>query len=395
MGKSAGAAPQAPDPSQLIPQQSAADKSAFNYQTDANRYNTVGPDQSQTWDKQTVFDENAYNKALADWQGSASQGTWVPGTAGTPASVAGNDSGQELSPATPAMGGYWTGGTAPKGVMPTQADYTTNKYNLTTTLSPQQQQLHDAQLGVSTQKNDIASELMKMLGPQLGSSFDTSSAPGLVGSPDLSKYLSQLSGLNPQAFDQNASDAAYSQQTRYLDPQTQQAQKALEARLSEQGFVPGTPGYQQAMQNFQDTNNRAYGAARDSSILQGAQIGHTQFGDASNSINAQIAAALQGAGFQNQAHGQGVQDLLQQRQVPMSDLNTMLSFLSGGAGSPTNAGSAAIPQGGVGALQTPDQLGAYNQQYQNMLNQYNAGVASDNNTTSTLGGLVGAIAIAF
>jgi hypothetical protein len=395
MGKDAGSAPQAPDPKTIIGAQATADKNAFNYQTDANRFNTVGPDQSQTWDKTSVFDENAYNKALKDWQSTAAQGTWVPPVEANPG-MAGGENGTVYG-ATPAVGGHWEGGSGPKGDMPNQSDFTTNKYNLTTTLSPEQQKLHDLQTGLTSDKTSLASALMDKLKGTLGSSFDTSSVPGLTTDPGTKGYMDKLSGLDPTQFNTTAADALYKQQTRYLDPQVQDQQRALEARLSEQGFVPGTPGYEQAMRTFQDTNNRQYGAARDSATALGSQVGHTQFSDASGNLNSLISSALQDAQFQNQAHGQGVQDLLQQRQVPLSDLNTVMSFLGGGGGgpAPTNAGSAAVPQGGVGALQNPDQISAYNDQYKALLGNYNANVSSDNSTTSSIVGVIGAIAAAY
>jgi hypothetical protein len=406
MGKDAGSPPAAPDPKQLIPLQAAADKNAFNYQTDANRFNTSGPDQSQTWNKTSVFDESAYNKALADWNSTSQQGTWVPPTeAGSTYLGTGNEG--MMYGNTPGTPGYWAGASGPKGEAPLKDAFTTNKYDLTTTLSPEAQKLHSAEQGLATDKNAMARALMERLGPTFGSKFDTSSAPALMGGvdmqtdPGIAGFMEKLGGLDPRQFNREAADALYSQQTRYLDPQVQQQQKALEARLSEQGFVPGTPGYAQAMQTFQDTNARAYGGARDSATALGSQVGHTQFADASSSLTSQIAAALQGAGFgndarlkdatfQNTARNQGVQELLQERQVPMSDLNTLMSFLGNGGNTATNAGSAAVPQGGVGSLQQPDQMAAYNDQYKNLMGQYNADVQSDNNTTSTLVSLAGA-----
>lgn len=424
MGKDSGSAPTAPDPSKIIPVQAAADKNAFNYQTDANRYNTVGPDQSQTWAKSSVVDQSGYDNALKAWQATQSNGTWIPGTDASPGTPGNPETGNGGTGATAATPGHWQAGTADGSAAPNLSDYTTNKYNLTTQLTPAAQALHDAQQGTQTTQQQIASSLLNKAAPTLGSAFDTSSAPALSSGASLtpgaittnagiSGLQSQYAGLDPTQYNKNAADAVYNAQTQYLDPQVKQQQQALEARLGEQGFVPGTPGYNQAMQNFQDTNARAYSAARDSATTQGAAVGHTQFGDASSNITNQIAAALQGAQFGNQAQaqdfgqqvqtgtfnnaarGQSIAELLQQRQVPLSDLNTILSSLGGGGGGATNAGSAAVPQGGVGALQNPDQLSAYNQQYNDLLGQYNSQVSSNNNTTSTIGGLVGAIAIAF
>lgn len=113
----------------------------------------------------------------------------------------------------------------------------------------------------------------------------------------LQQYQSQLGGIDPLQFNQQAADASYNQQTRYLDQQSQQQQQALESRLAEQGFVPGTPGYKQAMQNFMDTNNRTYADARDRATLQGSQVGQNASNTSMAAIQAQIAAAMGGANF--------------------------------------------------------------------------------------------------
>ena len=147
-----------------------------------------------------------------------------------------------------------------------------------------------------------------------------------------------------------AIDAAYGLQTRYLDPQVKQQQQALEARLAEQGFVPGTPAYNQAMQNFMDTNQRAYAQARDSSIIQGAQIGQ---GDYRNAIS--------GAQLNNSAASQALQDYITRRNQPINERNALLNG---------------------------DQI-TYNQQ----LDKYNAQVAESNNRNQALSQLALALGI--
>lgn len=134
-------------------------------------------------------------------------------------------------------------------------------------------------------------------------SLDFSGLPGL-----------QTSAGDRNTFNQSAIDAAYGQQTRYLDPQIQQQQRALEARLSEQGFVPGTPAYNQAMQNFMDTNQRAYASARDSSILQGTQIGQADYRN-----------AISGVTLNNSAAAQALEQYLAKRSAPINERNALLS----------------------------------------------------------------------
>lgn len=165
---------------------------------------------------------------------------------------------------------------------------------------------------------------------------------GSLGALDFSGIPAlQTSAGDRDTFNQEAIDAAYGMQTRYLDPQVKQQQQALEARLAEQGFVPGTPAYNQAMQNFMDTNARAYAQARDSSILQGAQIGQ---GDYRNAIS--------GATLNNSASAQALEQYLAKRNQPINERNALL--------------------GG-------DQI-VYNQQ----LDKYNAQVAESNNRNSAL-----------
>lgn len=173
----------------------------------------------------------------------------------------------------------------------------------------------------------------------MSKSFDYSSVPGL-----------KTSAGEVGQFNQSASDAAYNNATRYLDPQIAQQQAALEARLAEQGFVPGTPGYKQAMGNFQDTNQRAYAAARDTATLQGFSQGNNQFNQ-----------SLSNANLNNSASREQLAQLLAERNQPLNELN---------------------------ALKTGQQL-----TYENQLGQYNADVASKNSTNQALSQLALALGI--
>jgi hypothetical protein len=173
----------------------------------------------------------------------------------------------------------------------------------------------------------------------MSSSFDYSSVPVL-----------QTSAGEVGQFNQAASDAAYNSATRYLDPQIAQQQQALEARLAEQGFVPGTPGYKQAMGNFMDTNQRAYAQARDTATLQGFSQGNNQFNQ-----------SLSNANLNNAASREKLAQLLSQRNQPLNELN---------------------------ALKSGQQLA-----YDNQLGQYNADVASKNSTNQALSQLALALGI--
>jgi hypothetical protein len=177
------------------------------------------------------------------------------------------------------------------------------------------------------------------------------SGGSLSGMPDFSAVPGlQTSAGDRNTFNQEATDAAYGMQTRYLDPQIAQQRKTLEARLGEQGFVPGTPAYNQAMQTFMDTNQRAYAQARDSSILQGAQIGQ---GDYRN--------ALANTELNNSASNATLQQLLSKRNQPLNELN---------------------------ALKSGEQVN-----YNNQLDRYNAQVSSKNSQNQALSQLALALGI--
>jgi hypothetical protein len=132
----------------------------------------------------------------------------------------------------------------------------------------------------------------------------------------LQSYNSQIGQLDPMQFNQQAADAIYGQGTRYLDPAIKQQQSSMEARLAEQGFVPGTPAYNQAMTNFMDTSNRAYADARDRATSAGVSSGQANFGNRLGALQSQITTALQGGNFQN---SQQAQDFSQQQAQAAQD----------------------------------------------------------------------------
>lgn len=332
MGKNSGSAPQAPNPNQIIPLQEAADRRAMEAAIAGSRVNNYGPTGSQIWSRTPIFDQAAYDEAMANYN---------PGSPAVPAVRRGGEDHRIISPGRAAV--------PASGPLPTREQFTNDQWGLTTTLSSEQQQLYDQGVQGNLQQGQLRQDAGNRVAQSMGQPFDTSGAPQLTGSlnaPDLdTSYLQNFQGLNaptmqgtnlqapnqtllapgqlsegvpealrgfsdklggldPMQFNQQAADAAYNQGTRYMDPMVQQNKSALEARLAEQGFVPGTPGYNQAMQNFQDTNNRAYADARDRAVTAGTSSGQANFGNSMGAIQAQIAAALQGGQFQNNQQAQ-------------------------------------------------------------------------------------------
>lgn len=463
MGKSAGTAPQAPDPAVTIPLQTAANKSTFDYALQGNRFNQITPTGSQTWTRIPGMPE-------APPVGGSNPAIPTPVSSSTPATFQGitntRGPGGDYVQSQPAITPPAPANPASNLLANPSTGSSADQWTLTNSLSPNQQALFNTNEQSQLSQSQLLKALTDRLGGSLNTPVDYSNAPALTGSlstptglvssidpgaktatPDamigdrssslsnqLGGYQSQIANLDPKAFSQNAADAVYNQSTRYLDPQVQQQQHALEARLSEQGFVPGTPGYQQAMQNFQNTNNQAYADARDRATTQGFSVGGNQFGQNLSGIQAQIASALSGANyglsndqsrssealnranfgsgeqtnqfnrglasgnftnnaaqqlfqdqgaagqFGNQARTQSIAELLQQRAQPLNELNAIRSGTQ--VQLPTGT-----PQGGAGSVQPTDVMGAYNNAYQGQVANYNAQVGQDNSLMGLLGQL--------
>lgn len=144
--------------------------------------------------------------------------------------------------------------------------------------------------------------------PGMQSSVNNSgpSLTGQVGSGDYSSQIKQ------------AQDAAYNAQTQYLDPQFQQGQQSLDAKLANQGLSTGNTAYDNAQKNYGLQKQSAYQGAQDAAVSAGNQEQNTLYGQALNSANFQNSANAQGynqglssANLANTANQQGYNQALQ------------------------------------------------------------------------------------
>lgn len=336
MGKESSA-PQAPDPAKVIPLQTQANKDMFNYALQGMRANSNDPYGSISWDKTPSFDQAGYDAAMAKYQQGASSG------GGQPRFDYANVDENGL-PKLVESGGGTSGGPAPDRSAFTSYNWTMNK-----TLSPGQQKLFDADMGAKQGLAELLGGLTSRVGAATSKPLDFSSVPKL-----------QSAG-----YDKRASDAFFSQGQRYLQPQQQQATQGLEARLAEQGFVPGTPAYSQAMSDLRKTQDMAMGDLTDRSVTRGFDVG------------------LRQAQFGNQSRAQGISELLAQRQYPLNELNSLRS------GSQVQMPNLQAEYSAPG-LQAPDVMGAYQNQYMGQLGAHNAQVGSQNALMGDMFGLAGA-----
>lgn len=366
--------------------------------------------------------------------------------------------------------------------MPLPSDYTNQTWTQTTTLSPEQQRLYDSNVQSQIAQAMLLQGATGRVGDSLGSPFSVSGAPAggdrvdagsaggvftpniqrgtMPGTPDarvqdrawgvneqLRGFNERLGALDPTTFNREASDALYNQTSRYLDPQVEQNQRQLESRLAEQGFVPGTPAYNQAMDEFRRGSERSYADARDRALTLGTSVGNSNFGNSLQAIQAQIATALSGGNFglsndqarsteglnlANFGMGRQAQDFNQQVQqanlgrTAQLDSNQVAQQLfdrqvtAQGANNqnrqqqiaealmlrsqPLNELNALrtgtqvqMPQFGAGQAQTPglpgvDIMSAAQGQYGQQLNSYNAAVGADNQNMQTMGQIAALLA---
>jgi hypothetical protein len=151
------------------------------------------------------------------------------------------------------------------------------------------------------------------------SSFRTDVTTGAGGQP-LPGVQTSVAGAGPiqtsvssdfPTLVKQAQDAAYQQQTQFLDPQFKQGRQQLIQMLADQGLQPGTEAYDRATGDFDRQQQQAYQSAQNSAVAAGNAQEQALFGQAlgagsfANQAQAQQFGQNVGQGqFANQAQGQ-------------------------------------------------------------------------------------------
>lgn len=113
---------------------------------------------------------------------------------------------------------------------------------------------------------------------------------------------------------QQVEDAMYGQNTQYLDPQYKQSESDIRSRLANQGIVPGTEAYDREMLNFNNTKQKAYSDARNSSIVGGQDAMQKLFNEAMASRQQGTGEIAKAGEFANTAQNQLAQQATVQGQ---------------------------------------------------------------------------------
>lgn len=322
--------------------------------------------------------------------------------------------------------------------------YTMQTYNIPTftatqTLSPQGQAIQDqnqsAQLNLST----IANNQSGFLKDYLGKPADTSSLPGLIGSPNLqtsigggydTNFNRDIGGTFTDGVDLATSyagaDDFSADRQRVEDALWQrgaagraQEEEALRTRLLNSGLREGSAAWNAEMERLGrqvadertgvllaggQEQSRLVGLSRDAAqfgndaTLAGANFGNNaslqaaQFG--SQQQQAQNAAGLAGSTFannaalqnqqaQNAARSQGMQEAYAARNQPINEITALLSGSQVSQPNFVNTNQPTIP--------TTDVAGIINQNYQNQLSAYNQQQAGLGGLISGIGSGIGSL----
>ena len=342
--KKSPAEPQAPDPQVTANAQTASNVKTAVANADLNRINQITPQGTLTYEKTTnatpvSFDKDAYAAALKNW-GETSLEAQKLGLPWDKVPV-------------PDANDFKIGGELPQ-------------YTQVIKLSPEQQRLYDMTTQGQTVLGQSALGMADRIKGQYGSELDLSGAPGLASRVSDQDYAQQL---------KQAQDAIYGKQTAFLDPQFKQDQALLESKLINQGLMPGTEAYTNAMGDFNRAKEFSYGQARDSAVQMGNALQNQLFNQ-----------KLSGANLSNAARSQFLQEAFAKRGQPLNEFSALLN-----GSQVSNPLFNSVPVTGVA---NTDTMAPTMAAYQGQLNQYNQKIGRQNATTSAIGQLGGMAAMA-
>lgn len=407
--------PQAADPTQTALAQGAANKETAVAQAELNRYNQVTPTGNLTWTQNEpakVYDANGNPTGATSGQNQwTSVQTLSPdaqhildqqmGAAGTMSDVLANKATQTAGIANQAPVSL---GNAPDagGILGNVRANTVNP--ATANLASQQPLANQLNQSAGILAN-TATNAAQQYGANVAGVAD-------IPTPD-------------EAYRQQVTDALYNQNVSRLDPQWQQAQGDLEARLAAQGVTHGSEAYDRDYMNQQRAKTDAYQTARNNAITGGTAAQQAQFdmglkanqagmanAEAEAATPMNLASVMQGLNQGQQSNvNAGLSGLLaaetaapttanslygyenQGRLQDFTDQNTQLNALIAQL-SAINSGTAVSGPSFTGqntgvTVSPTDVAGITNNAYQGAMQGYNAQVGANNSLVGA-GGMLGA-----
>lgn len=373
--KDAGDPPPPPDYAAAAESTAAGNMEMAKYTTNANRVNQTNPWGTLSWSQEapTVTtdtaryeaDMAAYNDAVAQRNAALAEGE------------AGGYTNYKLLKQKPP-------------VRPDIANYQTTtegKWTQTTALDPELQAALDSQIAVQKGRSMAAEGLLGRVQDQLGQPLDFS---------QLMDFKTNLPIWDKEAPEWDPStvkkyqDAVYNDSLAMLNPQYQQQEERLRNQLALQGLSNTSEAFGSDLGNFYRNKNDAMSNLANKSLLTGLEYGTKDFGNQLNSYEAGIRGnqqALAGYNTHNATRGQQMEQLLAQYNLPLNQLNALLTGQQ--VKNPDFGGFYEQQQ-----VAGPNYLDAAMQSYGDQLGIYNADSASAASGNAATGSALGTIAMA-
>lgn len=326
--KSAPKPPAAPDPAKTAAAQTASNKETAYWNAVLNNVNQFTPYGSLTYEQTgggKQYNMDAYNKAMDAYNAPV----------------------QYQRTFNPATGVYERKAIGGKRTMPKMADFLisdappqfTSRINLT----PEQQKIYETQTAQQQNLLDLGGEQMGRIGAAVSTPYSFSGIPALYGEGDL------------EGARKATEEAVFSR----LNPQFQRDEEAMRSQLINQGVLPGSAAYNEAIGRL----DRAKTDARMQAVLAGGN-------EAQRLFNQSLASRQQ-----------GITEYNTQRNAP---LNEYIALTSG-----TQVQNPQFSNTSYQGAAPVDYAGLVNQDYQNRMGQYNAKVGQQNSLMNGLFGLGG------
>lgn len=209
-----------------------------------------------------------------------------------------------------------------------KAEDGTPQYSATQTLSPEQQALYDLTAQAGQKYGETANAQLDAVSGKLSQPLDYST---LGAAPTINENTRQATA-----------QAMYDR----LNPQFDRDQAALETRLANQGIQIGSEAYSAAMGDFNRAKNDARLATESQALGQASQL----------------------YGLESTARDRAINEMTQQRQIPLNELAAMLSGSQVQGPQFVNTPQSQIAPADIAGMTYANYSGAQNAYNQNMAN---------------------------
>lgn len=270
-------------------------------------------------------------------------------------------------------------------------------YQRDTTLSPEQQALYQSSTKNAQGASNLAGQLQGQVGDALKNPFSLSD---YGSSTKVSSPGDPMSAQGPNAVNlgnaasyaggaQAVGKTLYDQRLALLQPQMDRQNAQLDTQLRNQGLMPGTQAYDNALSDLRTSQSQQLNqlagdattaAGNEQSRLAGLDLSltgqnfnqqQTGFNNDLTKLQQSLTDRLSTAGFNNQTRSTDISQGIAARQTPLQEYNALQT-----GAQPT---TPTFQPYGMAQTQAPNLQGAAQANYNAASDQYNAKVGNVNN----------------